>query len=561
MLDRAEQQRPYDIAPLRPRTDHNPGKPSVFTPADWLAVIVLAAVAAIAAGTFRDYGLGWDDYTHSQYGDLLLKLYGSGFADSRALSFVNLCKYGGGFDIAAALAAKVLPFDLFETRRLIGAAVGLIGLVATWRLGRRLGGPIAGLAALVLLAACPLYYGHMFMNAKDAPFATAMAVLLHGMVRAFYEYPNPSARTMVLAGVGLGLAFGSRILAGVAAPESIAALLLILAADARAVGLRRAMQRLGQFAARMWPALPLGYLIMGSLWPWSVLSPLNPLYAAEYFDKFFEKPWREMYEGRLISVPDMPPSYLPHLFVLKLPEILLALGLIGLIGAFIAAALPRTPLNRRASLLAVALAAAFPVALAMLARPALYNGLRHFVFVVPPFAALGGLAVGWLAERAKPHGRAALAALAAVIIAGVSLPVIGMVRLHPYEYTYFNLFAGGVRGAQKDYMLDYWGLAFKQAANQLREALKAGHDQPPKGRKWVVAICGPQAAAQVDLGTDYDTTFNEKQADFAMALGTFYCNYLQSAIMAQVIRDGVVYATVYDLRGGPMPKLLTVPPP
>ena len=45
------------------------------------------------------------------------------------LSFVNLYKYGGGFDMASALAAKVLPFDLFETRRLIGAAIGIVGLV------------------------------------------------------------------------------------------------------------------------------------------------------------------------------------------------------------------------------------------------------------------------------------------------------------------------------------------------------------------------------------------------------------------------------------------------
>ena len=29
----------------------------------------------IALATFRDYGLGWDDYTHSQYGDLLIELY------------------------------------------------------------------------------------------------------------------------------------------------------------------------------------------------------------------------------------------------------------------------------------------------------------------------------------------------------------------------------------------------------------------------------------------------------------------------------------------------------
>ncbi len=58
----------------------------------------LLLVIAVAA-TFRDYGLGWDDYTHSQYGDLLLKLYGSGFTDRRALSFDNLYFYGGGFDM------------------------------------------------------------------------------------------------------------------------------------------------------------------------------------------------------------------------------------------------------------------------------------------------------------------------------------------------------------------------------------------------------------------------------------------------------------------------------
>src|SRR5262245_29876658 len=105
--------------------------------ADRIAIVVLAVVAVIAALTFRDYGLGWDDYTHAQYGELLLSFYGSGFADKRALSFVNLYMYGGGFDMAAALIAKLLPFDLFETRRLVGALVGVIGLVATWRTARR----------------------------------------------------------------------------------------------------------------------------------------------------------------------------------------------------------------------------------------------------------------------------------------------------------------------------------------------------------------------------------------------------------------------------------------
>ncbi len=529
--------------------------------ADRVAILILAAVAVAAALTFRDYGLGWDDYTHSQYGDLLLKLYGSGFADTRALSFVNLYFYGGGFDMAAALAAKVLPFDLFETRRLVGAAVGIIGLIATWRLARRLGGPFAGVVALALLAACPLYYGHMFMNPKDAPFAVAMIVLLLGLTRSLEEYPAPSWRTVVLTGVALGCAFGSRVLAALAAAPVTFALLLIVIDDARAHDWRYAAQRFWLFVRSFLPALLMAYVLMAALWPWSVLRPLNPVVAALYFDTFFEKSWKELYQGALIDVPQMPWTYLPHLLGLKLPEILLTLGGAGFVGAIAVTARPSLPSTRRAALLMLVLAAALPVALTLVTRPALYNGIRQFLFIVPPIAVLGGLAGGWLMERAVVHGRAALAAMAAIVAAGLTIPLYGMAELHPYEYVYFNPSAGGVRGADGKYMLDYWGLAFKQASDELRARLQAGRHRPPPGKRWVVAICGPQAAAQAELGAQFETTFDQKAADFAMALGTFYCAHLQGPVIAEVRRAGVVFATVYDLRGLPPQQLLTLPPP
>jgi len=204
---------------------------------DRLAIAVLVVVGAVALLTFRDYGLSWDDYTHSEYGDLLLRLYASGFSDRRALSWVNLYYYGGGFDLLAALAAKVLPLTLFETRRLVGAAVGILGLFVTWRIGRRVGGSLAGLTALVLLAACPLYYGHMFMNPKDSPFAVATAIFLLGLVRLFEDYPRVTLPTGVLVGVGFGLALGSRIMGAFAAIDALAALALLVAAEARATGM------------------------------------------------------------------------------------------------------------------------------------------------------------------------------------------------------------------------------------------------------------------------------------------------------------------------------------
>ncbi len=537
------------------------GKWSAAAAADRFSVVVLVIVAAIAGITFRDYGLGWDDYTHSQYGDLLLALYSSGFRDDRALSFVNLYKYGGGFDMLAALAAKVLPFGLFETRRLVGAAVGIIGLIATWRIARRLGGPIAGLIALVLLAACPLYYGHMFINAKDTPFATAMAVLLLGMVRAFEEYPQPNPRTVALAGIGAGLAFGSRVLAGIAAPYAVAALLLIVVVETRTLGIRSTASRVGEFIWRLLPALALGYLIMGLLWPWSILAPLNPMRAAEYFDTFFEKPWRELYAGQLIAVTQMPAGYLPRLFALKLPEAMLALGIGGIAGALIRAALRQVPLNRRAAYVLLVLAAIFPVMLAMLAHPALYNGLRHFVFVVPPFAVLGGLGGAWIFERVRALGTLATAAFAAAIVVGVALPISDMVRLHPYQYTTFNWASGGVRMARDNYMLDYWGLAFKQAGEALRAKLADMHLKPPAGRRWTIEICGPQRPAEVALGPEFETTWDRKRADFAMMLGTYYCRDLTARVLVEINREGVDYAHVYDIRGRPVPKLLTEPPP
>src|SRR5204863_28720 len=294
-----------------------PVRRSVERTCDDLAILVLAVVTIVAGLTFRDYGLGWDDYTHAEYADLLLRMYGSGFKDTGALSFANLYMYGGGFDMAAALLHKIIPLELFETRRLVGAVVGVIGLAVTWRLGRRIGGPLAGLATLLLLALCPIFYGHMFMNPKDAPFAVAMVILMMGLVRLAEEYPQPSARTILIVGLGAGLSIGSRILGGLA----------------------------------------LVYALVG---------------------------------------------------------------------------LPRSDVTarRKTILLMLMLAATFPLVVAMVKRPALYNGIRHFIFVIPPMTVLAGLAFAWAMNWLKENRRNWQPAAVTVFVFGLLLSLGEMIRLH-----------------------------------------------------------------------------------------------------------------------------------
>ncbi len=531
---------------------------------DRLAMAAVALLALVAALTFRDYGLGWDDYTHAQYGDLLLSLYSSGFHDARAMSFVNLYLYGGGFDMAAALIAKALPFDLFETRRLVGAAVGIAGIAITWRIGRRIGGPLAGFLSLVLLATCPLYYGHMFMNPKDAPFAVAMALFLLGLVRLLDQYPRPCPTTLFIIGAGFGLSIGSRIMAGFGVIEAIGALVLLFAIEARGDGSGVASHRIGRLVLALIPSAILAYATMALIWPWSVVNPLNPLAAIEIFSHFFEKPWQELFDGMLIEPPDMPRSYVPTLLGLKLPEIFLLLGVAGVLGAFATAFRPGISPRLRAMTLAVALAAILPIAVTIIARPAMYNGIRHFVFVLPPLAVAGGLGGAWIANWILSSGfrfrRPALAMLAVIFAAGVALPATGMARLHPYEYASFNHIAGGVRGAQSRFMLDYWGLALKQAAQQLRATLAARGETPPAGRKWKIAVCGPHPPAQIALGNQFEPTWDPKGADFALMLGVFYCARLDAPLVTDIVRDGVSFARAYDIRGRMIASLFTQPP-
>jgi hypothetical protein len=461
--------------------------------------------------------------------------------------------------MGAALLAKLLPFDLFETRRLFGAMVGIVGLSVTWRVARRVGGALAGLIALILLATCPLYYGHMFINPKDAPFAVAMAILVFGLVRLIEDYPAPRPATIAVFGLGLGLSIGSRILGGMAALYMVVPMGLLIADQLRGGGPRAALKNLTHFLLTLIPAFIVACTIIFVLWPWSALAPLNVFRAVEYFSHFFEKPWKEMYEGRLVAVPDMPRLYVPTLFLFKTPELFVALSLAGIAGSIAAVLRPQTQTKRRAVLSLILVAATLPILIAIVTRPAMYNEIRHFVFVFPPLAILGGLAGGWLAERPQSASKPAVIGAAVAILAGIALPVVEMVRLHPYQYTHFNRLAGGVQAADERFMLDYWGLAFKEAAQELRAKLTE-RLEVPTNRRWRIAVCGPHAPAEVELGPEFLATWDPKGADFALMLGEFYCAALNAPLLVEIKRREVVFARVYDIRGRDITSLFTIAP-
>jgi len=56
---------------------------------------------------------------------------------------------------------------------------------------------------------------------------------------------------------------------------------------------------------------------------------------------------------------------------------------------------------------------------------------------------------------------------AVLILALLSPGIIPAIRLHPYQYTYYNQFVGGTGKAAKLYETDYWMTCYREAVENL----------------------------------------------------------------------------------------------
>ena len=514
--------------------------------ADRAALTVLLLAACMAVLTFRDYGVTWDEPGLRTYGQMLVAWYGSGFADASAFSFANLRYYGGAFDIMATLLEPWTGLDPYAWRHLLGAMVGLAGLTLIWRLGRRLGGPGAGLLALLLLATLPGWWGHMFFNSKDVPFAVGMLASLAIWVRCLEEWPEPRLRSALLLGLAVGLTLGVRvggIMLGLIVAPSLA---LLLAADARRFGWSAAAHAAAGVVLRLLPALPVALAVLLPAWPWVALAPGNFLEAVGYLSHF---PYSAdtIFAGQRYPAPAVPLGYWPTLLALQLPEVVLA-GL--LLAAGIAMARPWRPVlttgDRRAlGLVTVAAAALLPLAYAMLARPTSYNLLRHFIFVLPPLMILAGLGLDRALRLVPPGWRLASGGLVAI---GLMLPLLRIAQLHPYAYVYFNDLSGGVAAAAGRYELDYWGTSFGELGRNL-EASLSRHPDALGLRPIPARICGPFETAQAVLPPSLLPVHHDAPARLAVAIDIFFCvPPAPGDELARVERAGVVLSRAYRTR-------------
>ncbi|MBI1793619.1 MAG: hypothetical protein HYR70_05455 [Chloroflexi bacterium] len=207
------------------------------------------------------------------------------------------------------------------------------------------------------------------------------------------------------------------------------------------------------------PAL-LAYIVIAALaiyltWPYLWPDPVGRFRTSLMIMSNFPWDGKVLFNGNYYTSDQLPWNYVPLLFGIQFTEPVVLLFIFGL-GLFSFQLWKRQADFDFSAI--VLLWGALPFAAFAILRPSLYDNIRQILFIVPPLFLLAGLAVQKLWQKL---GRwyLQLPVTALFLLAGI-YPII---HLHPYQYVYYNSFAGGLQGAYRRFESDYLATSSREA--------------------------------------------------------------------------------------------------
>jgi hypothetical protein len=412
--------------------------------------------------------------------------------------------------------------------------VGMLGYVAG-----RWYGPASGVVAALAVVLMPRLFGHAHLAALETFIGLTYAAAVLCVAHLWTAHGPPSYKTAGWTGVVFGLALLTKIQA-VLLPIPIA-LWAVWHYRSRAV-----------VPVLIWGGA--GLLIFFAGWPWLWFDPIEHL--REYFGRTTDRvQLHTWYFGARYADRAVPWHYPAVMFLTTVPVGLHLLGGWGLFAEKCRACRQ----SREQVLLAAMLV---PLLVFSLPGVAVYDGARLFLVVFPLWAVFigrgGGLVWEWLIQ--KHSNRTATVALGVFLLA----QAYGLVALAPCHLSYYNLFVGGLRGADRlGLEPTYWGDGITRSLLEETAArvpagatvyvapvmhqfqLKEMENQSPILRRHAIELRPFDAA--LGSGTSADARyvlFFRRLADLPDSITPLPFN---ARLLAEVRREGVQLAALYEL--------------
>lgn len=446
-----------------------------------------------AFSTYKDFGPTWDEQDTYQEGARLYDLLAHGtpmpYMDpEHSYPYAAILHLFTGPDHYETLHLLNLLFQSFLFWALFEVLLSFCGS-AFWALT----GPI------FLFLDLP-YMGSVPANPKDVPYA--LFYFLSLAVLYLFERVFPQLRfRWVFLGLFFGLTMGSRILGFTLLP------ILLLYDTTLFVWGPQKKKALGEWLRKKgWEWIGvflLSQFVCALVWPFIGVNYLKNLPLVFWLSARFPPKFDFLFMGGMASSLTYPWYYLPLWILLTMPLFLLG---------FLVAGLLRIPRDGKDPFFILLIGAlGLNLGLYFLLHPAIYDGLRHFLFLLPILTALS--AVGFIRFfKDRPwdvlrKGAMTLGALSILMTATQA------VKLHPYEYVYFNELTGGFPGAYGRYETDYWVASMKEAALWLRN-----NECKDTGKTYKVYADGKQFQSESYFGPNMIFEPKKDKADFAIIM-------------------------------------------
>lgn len=276
-------------------------------------------------------------------------------------------------------------------------------------------------------------------------------------------------------------------------------------------------------------------------WPFLWNAPV--VRFRESFSVMSAFPWDNLvlYRGMLFRGGELPWDYVPFLLTVQFTEPVVPLCLLGL---FIGLRKAQRQGFDGLALVLILLWIGVPLAAVSVMGIPVYDNFRHLLYVVPPIFILVSIGVDAILSKLKSR------ILSVITIGVVLVPgIAGITTLHPYEYIYYNALVGGVRGAFRNYELDYWCTSYREAIAVVNTVASPNAE---------IAVWGPSHAAQPFARTDLvvyrwkpDPWIDTHDPEFAIISSrtNFYQKFFpDSDVVWQVTKGDAVLAVVKEVR-------------
>ena len=517
-----------------------------------LSYALFGALTIFILLSFRQYGVSNDEEVQHVYGQLLLKFYSSGFEDYSAFAYKNLYLYGGFFDLVAATLEKLLPIWVWDIRHLLSATFGLVGIIAVYKITRKLAGERAALFAAVLLTLTGAWSGAMFTHTKDVSFGACMTWALYYTTLISDKLDRIPLDLSIKLGIAVGFALGLRI--GGAFAVIYLLLLVLIASFLQAPSFREKKYFYTKAFVGLLPAGIVAFALMTFFWPWAIMGADHILIAAKSFSHFaFDM--STIVNGQWFNIAKISRFYLFEYLIIRLPEVFL----IGLLASIITCSEGllrninqiRVYFSGKLPEIALSITLLFPLLFVLYDRPALYNGIRHFTFIIPPLAIFAGIGLSNACQLLKNYPRWKIIFIGICLLLASNTCYL-LFKLHPYQYIYYNHFAGkSIQEAAHHWEGDYWSGNLIESSKILTNYINTEEARILKkaDEPYYVAVCAESFQGQVYLDKRFVVTRDWIRADFYISATTMNNDaMLHGKTIGVIERLGAKIAVVKDRR-------------